>query len=242
MRADRILDALNNVNEDYIIESAPGKKKRKHSHIRWIAAVIALVMILTFLRTSPGIAALEIVKETVTNFIETLFPPKDITVTVEGDKETVQHIPGGQAPEVQTGVPGFAIYYDPNWYTMSKENGNTYIRFIAENNLPPCELEIEHVPGVLPSKAAENTKKEMEENGNQISEVEELENGKGYVFHFSTGTEWNSACGDVFFLSDMQDGCFKITARYFKEAAEGHGVRFAQMVQTFEVVKTTDLH
>ena len=44
MNADRIMDALGNVKEDYIIESAPGKKKNKKTHIRWIAAAIAALI------------------------------------------------------------------------------------------------------------------------------------------------------------------------------------------------------
>jgi hypothetical protein len=89
---------------------------------------------------------------------------------------------------------------------------------------------------VAPEDAAEAAKQEMEQSWDSVSEVRNLETREGFAFAFSAGTSWDSACGDAFFLSDGRDGCFRITARYFVEAMEGHGVRFAQMVQTFEVI------
>ena len=244
MKVDQIMDALGKVKEDYIMESAPGKKKNRTPHFRWIAAAIALVLILTFFQTAPGVAALEIVKEAVTSFIETLFPPKDIPVEVEGETEAKHQEAGGQEPEMQEDgtvtAPGFAIYYDTESYTMSEENGVTYIRFITDSELPPCEMEIKHIPGVAPEDAANEARKEMEQGWDSVSEVRNLETREGYVFAFYAGTSWDSACGDVFFLSDGRNGCFQLTSRYFIEATEGHGSRFGQMVQTFEVIDPTE--
>ena len=240
MKADRIMDALGKVKEDYIMEAVPGKKKNKAMHFRWIAAVIALAVMLTFFQTAPGAAALEIVQEAITSFIETLFPPKEIPVFVEGETEVVYQGAGGQEPEVQEDgtvtVPGFAIYYDTERYTMTEENGVTYIRFVTDNDLPPCEMEIKHIPGVTPEDAADAARKEMEESWDRVSELRNLENREGFVFAYYAGTSWDSACGDAFFLSDGHNGCFQLTSRYFIEATEGHGTRFAQMVQTFEVI------
>ena len=240
MKADRIMDALENVKEDYIMEAVPGKKKAKNIHIRWIAAAIALVAVLAFFQTAPGAAALETVKATITSFIDSLFPPKDIPVNVEGETEVIHQEAGGQEPEVQEDgtviAPGFAIYYDPEIYIMTEENGLTYIRFVTDNELPPCEMEIKHIPDVAPKDAAEAARKEMEQCWNSVSEIRNLEIREGFVFAFFAGTSWDSACGDVFFLSDGQNGCFQLTSRYFIEAMEGHGSRFGQMVQTFEVI------
>lgn len=240
MKADQIMDALGKVKEDYIMEAAPGKKKTNKPLIRWIAAAITIVMLLTFFQTTPGVAALKIVKEAVTNFIETMFQPKDIPVNVEGETEVITQQAGGQEPEMQEDgtvtTPGFAIYYDPERYVMTEEDGITYIRFVTDNDLPPCEVEIKHIPSVTPDDAAEATRNEMAESWDSISEVRSLEAREGFVFDFADGMDWNSACGDVYFLSDGRDGCFQITTRYFVEAAEGHGVRFGQMVQTFEVI------
>lgn len=243
MNADRIMDALGKVKEEYILEAAPGKKKSRKPYIRWLAAVVAVVLLLTFFQTAPGAAALEVVKDVVTSWIETLFPPKEAPVNVEGETEMIYQEAGGQEPEVQhdgtVTVPGFAIYYDKERYTMSEENGVTYIRFDADNDLPPCEVEIRHIPALASADAAASAKREMEEKWDSVSEVQNLEQG-GVVFSFAAGTNWDSACGDMYFFSDGRDGCFQITARYFVEAAEGHGVRFGQMIRSFEVIDPSD--
>lgn len=240
MKADRIMDALGNVKEDYILESAPGRKTNKTPHIRWIAAAIGLVMLLTFFQTAPGAAALEIVKESVTGFIEVLFPPKDIPVNVEGETEIKHQEAAGQEPETRedgsVSAPGFAIYYDAELYTRSEENGVTFIRFVTDNDLPPCEMEIRHIPDAGPSDAAEVANCEYRKSWAIVSEVCSLDAQNGYSFYFAAGTSWDSACGSVYFLSDGRNGSFQLLARYFVEATEGHGSRFAQIVQTFQVI------
>ena len=240
MKAEKIMDALGSVREEYILEAAPGTKKEKKHRRGWVAAAAALVILFGLLQTPPAAAALEFVKETVTNFIESLFPPKEIPVIVEGETEVVTQEAGGQEPEMQEDgtvtAPGFAIYYDPECYVMVEEDGVTYIRFNVENDLPPCEVEIRHIPGVLPADSAETEKTEMAESWQTVSDISDVQNLEGVYFSVYAGTNWDSACEDVYFLSDGRDGCFQITARYFLEATEGHGVRFAQMVQTFKVI------
>lgn len=239
MKADRIMDALGKVKEAYIMESAPGRKM-KRNHSRWVAAAIVVVMLLAFFHTAPGVAALEIVKEAATKFIETLFPPKNIPVHVEGAVEVIHQEASGQEPMVQedgiTVIPGFAIYYDPDRYVMSEENGITYIRYDTDNELPPCEIEIKHISQLPPDQAAESIRNEMSGKWASVSEIQKWEPKDGFAFSYSSGTNWDSACGDVFFLSDGHGGTFHITTRYFLEATEGHGVRFSQMVQTFEII------
>ena len=128
MKADRIMDALGKVKEDYIMESAPGKKKNRTPHFRWIAAAIALVMILTFFQTAPGVAALEFVKESISKLIEVIFPPKDIIVMPEGDFEVVHHEAQGRDPDEES--PGFVMYVDTESYVMTEENGAYFVRQI----------------------------------------------------------------------------------------------------------------
>lgn len=276
MNADRIMDALGNVNEDFIMESAPSPKKAGKPKIRWIAATIAVVMMLTFFQTAPGAAALELVKETITNIIETMFPPKDIEITLEGESEVVPHEAGGQGPSFQDDgtTPGFAIYYDPERYVMTTENDATYIRQIIvlptreevrQNNaalfegltgqeveakidellaqqedlyanLPICEMEIIHLPDISPANAAQAAQLEAESNWESVTEVTNSELPAGYCFSASIGQNWDSPREQVCFTSDGQDGTFKISVRYFLEAAEGHGTRFMNMLQTFELI------
>ena len=84
-----LLDILGDVQGKYILEAqqlrAGSKKPQRQRYIRQLAAAITLILILTvFLNTAPGVAAVECVKEKVTSLIEALFPPKKMTINVEG--------------------------------------------------------------------------------------------------------------------------------------------------------------
>ena len=278
MNADQIMDALGSVKEDYILASAPGRKKTGKPKTFWIAAAVAAVMLLTFFRTAPGAAALERARVAVADLIEILFPPKDIEITLEGEREAVPHEAGGQEPltpgDGTAATPGFAIYYDPERYVMTEENGATYIRQmivlparkeVLENNkalfeglseqeteekinallaqqeefyanLPVCEIEIVHLPDVQADDAAQTAWNEAAGMWERVTEVMESEVPAGYSFSTAAGGDWNSPLEQVCFASDGQNGTFRITARYFLEAAEGHGTRFMHMLRTFTVI------
>lgn len=272
MKADRLMDALGKVKEDYIMESAPGKKKTNKPHIRWIAAAIALVMILTFFQTAPGVAALEIVKEAITSFIETLFPPKDIIVIPEGTPEVVHHEAQGRDPDEES--PGFAMYVDTESYVMTEENGAYYVRQIPIEydreeirrqqaavleglspeeqeaaidariqelkdfyaSLPSNEIEIREIPDKEFLTYAEEVRNKMSTSWKITKDLIWIDKPLAYTFSVSGGDAWDSPCEVHYFVDNGKQGTFHIVARYRLEAAEGHGTRFASMIQTFQVV------
>lgn len=240
MKTDKLVDALSNVEDTYIQEAAPKKKKHLRLPVSLIAASLILAMLVLFCQTAPGAAAVESIREAVSSFIEGLYPPKKIPVEVEGVVEYIPQEAGGQEPQTQPDgtatAPGFAIYYDPERYVMTEEEGVTYIRFVTDSGLPPCQVEIRHISEVSCADAAGKTRLEMLESWDTVSEISPLDGQDGLVFSFYAGLDWDSPCGDVYFLADGQGGCFCLTARYFVEAAEGHGARFGQMITTFQVI------
>lgn len=130
-----LLDILGGVQGKYILEAqqlrAGSKKPHRLRYIQQLAAVIALILMLTvFLNTAPGVAAVEYVKEKISSLIETLFPPKKMTINIEGMEYEGDYAADGVEPEVtaEAPQPGFAIYYDVDRYTMVKEGDITYIR------------------------------------------------------------------------------------------------------------------
>lgn len=133
MREERIMDALGSIRDQYVAEAEPtgrGAKKRK---LPWIAAALAILLGLTiFTQTAPGMAAAEYVRERVASLIETLFPPREVAAAPEGAVEEETYVAGGQEPSQDdtAAAPGFAVYYDPERYEMTEENGVTYIRAI----------------------------------------------------------------------------------------------------------------
>lgn len=270
-----LLEILGSVQGKYILEAQQmrtGRRKaRRFPYGRQLAAVIALILMMTlFLNTAPGAAAMEFVKEKVASLIETLFPPKKMSINMEGFEIEGDYVADGVEPETagETPKPGFAIYYDENHYTMVKKGDVTYIRPCmtreavlesygdslsllteeerereiaalmnpnTDDSLPPCEIEITHLD--LPfEQAASQERGELEEKW----EIQEYTNTDRITFHMQNGYEWDSPVEQRCYISDEQDGCFRIISRYFLEATEGHGTRFAAIVGTFRVLPSQD--
>lgn len=274
-----LLDILGSVQGKYILQAqemrAGGKKVRRYHYGRQLAAVIALILILTaFVHTAPGAAAVEYVKEKVTSLIEALFPPKKMATLIEGMEYEGDYAADGIEPEAdaEEPKPGFAIYYDVDHYGMVKEGDTTYIRPCMSRkcileyygdtlaqlpeeereqkiaamleqeraeltnpqpdpDLPACEIEITHLD--LPyEQAASQERLELEGKW----EIREFTDTNRITFDMQSGYEWNSLVEDRDYISDEQGGCFRIIRRYFLEATEGHGVRFAAIVNTFAVL------
>lgn len=74
----------------------------------------------------------------------------------------------------------------------------------------------------------------MSESYAQVSGAEEVR--EQLRLTAGDGDAWNDAHAEVACLDDGLGGSFTLTARYFTEAAEGHGVRFQDMMGTFAVV------
>lgn len=269
-----LLDILSGVQEKYILEAQQlrtgGRKPHRLRCLRQLAAVIALILILTvFLNTAPGAAAVEYVKEKVTGLIEALFPPKKMTINIEGMEYEGDYAAGGVEPEAtgEAPQPGFAIYYDVDSYTMVKEGDITYIRPYLKpmtreevleiygdslfsmpeeererqiaslmnpqltSSLPDCEIEIIHLD-IPYEQTVSQERAELEGQW----EITEAAAGNRITFSMCGGQQWDSPVEVRDYISDEQGGCFRVTSRYYLEAAEGHGVRFAAIVDTFAVI------
>lgn len=266
-----LLNIMGNVKGSYILQAQElrsGKIKRARlPYVRQIAAVLALILILTaFAHTTPGAAAVEFVKEKITSLIETLFPPKKLTIMLEGFEYEGDYVADGMEPEStdESSKPGFAIYYDVDHYTMVKEAEVTYIRpylkpmtreeilelyadslayFTEEEqerqiaflmnpqpdpSLPVCEIEIRHLD--IPSEQAAAQARAGLGSQWEITDTSNTD------FSMLDGRKWDSLVEDWNFFSDGQGGCFRVIRRYFLEATEGHGTRFAAIVNTFAVI------
>lgn len=281
MKSMDLLEVVGSIRDKYILEAgkcreqaAPAKKAKftRTAQIR-IAAMIALVLAgILFLQTPMGVAAVEIVKESVSRLIETLFPPKDIIVMPEGTPEVVHHEAQGRDPEEDT--PGFVMYVDTESYIMMEENGAYYVRQIPIEydresirdqqaalleglspeeqeaaideriqelkdfyaSLPANEIEIREIPGKEFSAYAQEVRNQMSADWQITEDIHWIDKPLAYSFSVSGGNAWDSPQEDHYFIDNGKQGTFHIVARCYLEAAEGHGMRFMSMIQTFEVV------
>lgn len=281
MKSMDLLEVVGSIRDKYILEAgktreqtAPVKKTKSPRTVQFrIAAMIALVLAgILFLQTPMGVAAVEIVKESVSKLIEALFPPKDIIVMPEGTPEVVHHEAQGRDPKEES--PGFVMYVDTESYVMTQENGAYYVRQIPIEydresirdqqaamleglspeeqeaaideriqelkdfyaSLPANEVEIREIPGKEFSAYAQEVRNQMSADWQITEDIHWIDKPLAYSFSVSGGSAWDSPQEDHYFIDNGKQGTFHIVARCYLEAAEGHGMRFMSMIQTFEVV------
>lgn len=130
----------------------------------------------------------------------------------------------------------FILYFNQEMYQGAWENGVYTIRPInpPPEDLPACEMTVEHLKGRSPSEAIEQRSQAMaaeySENGGICAD---LDTGR-YSFRCGDGTAWDAKQALVWCVDDRQGGTYILTARFFLEAEEGHGVRFSDIAATFE--------
>ena len=284
MKSMDLLEVVGSIRDKYILEAGkvregtpPVKKNPIRSYSFRIAAMIALVLAgILFLQTPMGVAAVEMVKESVSRLIETLFPPKDIIVMPEGTPEVVHHEAQGRDPAEES--PGFVMYVDTESYVMTEENDIYYVRQIPIEydreeirkqqaalmeglspeeqeaaidariqelkdfyaSLPANEIQIREILGKEYSAYAQEIRNQMSAEWQITEDIHWIDKPLAYSFSLSGGNAWDSPQEVHYFVNNGQQGTFHIVARCYLEAAEGHGMRFLSMIQTFEIVTNED--
>lgn len=106
--------------------------------------------------------------------------------------------------------------------------------------LPANEIEIQEIPDKEFSAYAEEVRHQLSANWETIGDMSLVEKPLAFTFTLSGGNGWDSPQEVHYFMDNGKQGTFHIVARYYLEAAEGHGVRFASMIQTFTVVTNSE--
>lgn len=136
-------------------------------------------------------------------------------------------------------TPEFVIYFNEETYRGREADGAYLIEPIGPlpENVPECKLEIVRMEDTTLEAAAELMTQILEGSYDNLSQPEPATRVTGLFFHGSSSeVRWDGEEIDVYLVEDGQGGVFRISAFYFTEATEGHGVRFADMVSTFQVV------
>ena len=253
-----------------VMAALPRRRGRRWQWVLAVAASLALaVSLLGF--TPQGQALAASVGRRAAELWNELFPPKEITVELEGMEEEIPHTP--HAPEEEPEQAEFVIYVDESRYVFTQGDGISYIRPIPvtytredainslgalleglspeeqetmiqerieewtdwQADLPPCEIRIVRQPDLSPKEAAEAAREALEATFASVSPLEETERG-WQLWATEENVQWDSPVEDVTVVADGQGGSWVLTARYFLEATEGHGTRFAAMIDTFEVL------
>lgn len=135
----------------------------------------------------------------------------------------------------------FILYVDETAYRQSTENGVLTVEPLVDmGDLPACRLEVSRQPDISLTDAAAWAGEVLSETYADVSEPEAVSAPDGLAITASNGLNWDSPQALVRLVEDRQGGVFVLYARYFLEAAEGHGARFADMMATFEPVSPED--
>lgn len=163
----RLVKLLGNIEDDLLLQAyeadnaelfAGYQKRAKRRKVYW-AALAAAVFLLIMGFTSPGQAVAAEIKETLVNLWEQLFPPKDVTLYLEGMGEELTYTAHGELPSAgmdaegndetvftevdgehtaeQPMKAGFVIYVDEESYIVEETEEKYLIRQI------PIEYETE---------------------------------------------------------------------------------------------------
>lgn len=119
---ERLLALIGNIPDEMLDEALNIKKicrtGRKRVLYVSVAAACILVLFMRFVPAGQVMAAQ--IREHVEYLLEELFPPKDLSLVVEGLKENITHEAYGELPE-EAQEAGFAIYVDTDSYEMTQE-------------------------------------------------------------------------------------------------------------------------
>ena len=111
-------------------------------------------------------------------------------------------------------------------------------RVPSPEGLPECSLTVSHRPGVSLEAALEESRGALEAEFSMVEDQPSPE-GRAVLNAWvgdASGAEWDAANAAVTLVDDRRGGVFVLTARYFTEAAEGHGVNFSDMAASFQPV------
>ncbi|WP_273124535.1 hypothetical protein [Bacillus weihaiensis] len=206
------------------------QKKKKKRIFPYVLATAASILLVVGLRSEPGYAIIDQIKE--------LFEPeKEIIQNIEGEEE--------ETPlSLKKGVESdYVIYVDEERYTFVQ--GDNFDKIITKEPLPEMypevSMEIRQIIDREPAEVVNELKGQLQEEFPELSGPEEIsEPVNGFKLHGVNGSEWDSPVLTTYVISNGHTGSYVITERYFLEAAEGHGVRFDEMVKEFHVVKEVE--
>lgn len=203
------------------------KMNRKTRALSILIAISAAFFTIFSLQTKQGAAIIDQIKDFFT-------PEKEITQSIEGQDEQI-NVTLHEGTNVE-----YIIYIDESRYKMVKGEEADIITTIdpLPDNYPPVSLEIKQITDQEPEEVLQKLESEFSQDFPELQPAETVtEPVEGYLLHGIDGNEPTSKVVHAYIISNGKDGSFILQGNYFLEAAEGHGARFHEMVESFELVE-----
>lgn len=244
MKREDISKAVGNIRTRYIQEAAPGKKvRRRTGWMKWVSAAACLLVLVTAVRpfmknhTETPVPGGDEVISAPTQAPENVILP--ITISANGLHLVRLAYEATLTPEIST---DFIIYINSEAYAGQEENGSYVIRPKTPlgEGFPECSLQIRRVADTPPAAVAESVRESLAASYLNVGDIADAAVIDGLFLHADNGSAWDARQTDITITDDLMGGSYILTARYFTEATEGHGTRFADMIGTFKVVASDD--
>lgn len=174
-------------------------------------------------------------------------PPPDVVQTAPevlaltgGDIGELHLVAVRYGPGRDEAADDFVLYINEELYCGTWEEGGYTVRprNPVPEGLPECSLTVSHRPGASLDAVLAETRVALEEEFSMVEDQPGTEGRAALIAWVgdASGAEWDAANAAVTLADDRQGGVFVLTARYFTEAAEGHGANFADMASSFQPV------
>lgn len=253
-KEERLFDALSGVSDELLERS----ERRKTGAGRWIAWGAALAACLAVvLVVHSGIGVKNDVKPEPPDRSDAVLgdntlPEPGYSCTQPAWPDEPQKLRWLQVAPQERDIPEFTLWINEESYYTYEQNGVYVIKpynspQVPDQELPECKFEIEYLEGTK-EEVLETVRSRLE--GLYTSVICEEVNkdhftgeASEYYFRADNGTDWDSAQREVWLIPYADDGihktsAFVLSASYFLEAEEGHGIRFRDMAATFRIWRT----
>lgn len=243
-REERLFIAIGGADEALLERSERRKKRRGALWLGWgagLAACLAVALsVWALLPKNPAVTPAP--PDPVVDTPPVQEPPPSISTQPyepwppeQGETHYLQVRVTPEEPEAR-----FRIYINKEIYYGYEQEGVYIIRPRQETEgVPACSLEISHIADITVDEALAQTEAGLAGRYGQVEALSGPPNAwfavgedERYLFA-SDGTDWDDAQREVWLRPDGEGGVFLLTSSYFMEAAEGHGVRFVDMMATF---------
>lgn len=241
MKQERLFAALCSVDSKLLERSEYAKPaKKSKAWLKWSLAAACVLVVITAFALFSKLASIP---------ANIIIEPDNSSAPVEsinmhGAEAGTFHLLQLAYTEASgtAATSNFVIYINEAAYRGRDVAGVYIIEPVTPlpDNLPRCEMLIEQMHGLSTAEAAELLAGKLKESFPNVSEPEAADDGSAYFIHAYMGLDWNSEIVDIKLIDNQKGGVFVITASYFMEASEGHGARFSDMLQTFQVVNELD--
>ena len=222
----------NNIERELFAKQSKGELKMKRSKKRSYQGLVvaaAVLIVAIGVQTEMGHAIIDQIKEF-------FAPQKNIVQEIEGNKEKT---------DINLQTPSstdYVIYVDEERYVFvdGEESDMITMKNPPVGNYPEVSMKIKQVINKTPEDVIKDLETSISEEYNTFHKPEEIrEPIVGWTLMGLKGQNWDSEVIKIYVLSNGKQGSFIITQKYFLEAAEGHGVRFDEMVKEFHLIDET---